>query len=124
MHPNWKALSTVDFPRKQFVRPTEPDKRARDVKQCSSKNKVTGDDVRNFYESVLASEAEGRPIKQEKDSNSRTSKKNRTTKSGGRVKNEFSDQLEPEDPTAFHKAFFAAQINDEVCYFWIEIAVP
>ena len=114
MHPNWKALSTVDFPRKQFVRPAKPEKTARDLKQCSNQGESTGDEVRDFYESVLASEAEDRPIKQEKVSNPRPSK-NRTSKF--RVKNEFSDQLkaEPEDPTAFQKGFFAAQNNDEVC---------
>ena len=113
MHPNWKALSTVDFPRKQFVRPTEPEKTARDLKECSNVGESTGDEVRDFYESVLASEAEDRPIKQEKILNPQQPSKIRNSKF--RVKNELSEQLkgEPEDPTAFQKAFFAAQNNDE-----------
>ena len=113
MHPNWRALSTVDFPRKQFVRPTEPDKPTRDLKQSSNKGESTGDEVRDFYESVLASEAEDRPIKQERVSNPRPSK---YRASKFRVKSEFPDQMktDAEHPTAFQKAFFAAQNNDEV----------
>lgn len=115
MHPNWRALSTVDFPRKQFVRPTEPDKPARDLKECPAKGESTGDEVRDFYESVLATEAEDRPIKQERFSSPQPTR-NRNSKSF-RIKEEFLEQpkSEPEeDPTAFHKAFFAAQNNDEV----------
>ncbi len=68
MHPNWKALSTVDFPRKQFVRQSEnPSDPTSKPSTSNGDNGSNGDEVRQFYESVLESETEHRTIKKEPD---------------------------------------------------------
>jgi hypothetical protein len=105
MHPNWKALSTVDFPRKIFVRPTENPNKALTETRSTESVESRGDEIRKFYEEVLSSESE--PIlKQENRSTSKPERRKRDL--SVKVKEEFREKKEVEN------AFMAAQNDDLV----------
>ncbi|XP_059613863.1 G patch domain and ankyrin repeat-containing protein 1 homolog [Phlebotomus argentipes] len=55
MHPNWKALATVDFKRKIFVRESEPSTSKHEEKTEKTREincEYTGSEVKEFYEAV------------------------------------------------------------------------
>ena len=111
MHPNWKALSTVDFPRKIFVRQTENPEKSPSETRSAGNGKCRGDETRKFYEEVLSTESEP-VLKQEATSpisRSERRKRNRLVK----VKEEFREKKEV-DRNDFRNALIAAQNDDLV----------
>jgi hypothetical protein len=110
MHPNWKALSTVDFPRKIFVRPTENPNKALTETRSTESVESRGEEIRKFYEEVLSSESE--PIlKQENRSTSKPERRKRDL--SFKVKEEFREKTEV-DRNDLRNAFMAAQNDDLV----------
>ncbi len=113
MHPNWKALSTVDFPRKQFVRQSEnPSDPTSKQSTSNGDNGSNGDEVRQFYESVLESETEHRTIKKEPDYFFVSPELHKRKRS--KLKEEKEDRNL--DRHAIQQAFIAAQ-NDNLVAF-------
>jgi hypothetical protein len=115
MHPNWKALSTVDFPRKQFVRQSEnPSDPTSKPSTSNGDNVSNGDEVRLFYESVLESETEHRTIKKEPDYFFVSPEPHKRKRS--RLKEEKSEEDRNLDRNALQQAFIAAQNNNLVAF--------
>ena len=113
MHPNWKALLTVDFPRKQFVRQSENPSDPASRRYASNGDNVSnGDDVRQFYESVLATETEHRTIKKEPDYFIQSPEPHKRKRS--KLKQEKLKEDLNLDQNVIHQAFIAAQNDDLV----------
>jgi hypothetical protein len=55
LHPNWKALSTVDFPWKQFVREGSSQTKE-NTKIKVTDNRLTGEEAKRIYEEVVGSD--------------------------------------------------------------------
>jgi hypothetical protein len=110
MHPNWKLLATVDFPRKVFVQSTGNSDPAPAEHRAAKKSGSSGEEVRQFYEEVLAS---GSSVKQEETKTLRPEPRKSTRKKFLRVKSEFLESTEL-DQSLLRKAFVAAQNNDSV----------
>ena len=112
MHPNWKALSTIDFPRKTFVRPTENTIQGSAESRAANFSVSSGDEVRKFYEEVLSIESSVKQ-EEEKPKNLRRERRRTHRKQFIRVKSEFKEKTEV-DLSVMNKAFVAAQNDDLV----------
>ena len=54
MHPNWKALTTINFAYKKFVKASDPnDENAltNEIEPCQQKQ--SGEEIQKFYEDVI-----------------------------------------------------------------------
>ena len=56
MHPNWKALATVHFPRKQFVREGLPTSDSNKKPKNFTNVSITGEEAKRIYEGVVGSD--------------------------------------------------------------------
>ena len=111
MHPNWKALSTVDFQRKLFVRQTENPNDSASTRSAENGDDVSnGDEVRQFYESVLATETEHRTIKKEPDHFF----PDPTPRKRSKLNGEKLEEARNLDENTIRQAFIAAQDDDLV----------
>ncbi|PSN53395.1 hypothetical protein C0J52_03811 [Blattella germanica] len=63
LHPNWKALSTVDFNWKQFVREesSKDEVHARKIYRPATTNSLTGEEAKRIYEEIVESESSQLP---------------------------------------------------------------
>jgi hypothetical protein len=56
LHPNWKALSTVDFPWKQFVRESCAQTEENTKTEKVTSNRLTGEEAKHIYEEIVGSD--------------------------------------------------------------------